>query len=77
MNMEIFLCLFSKYKQGVSYTSKNGAICPLCGKKRMRTYSSPKWNEGLKIRYHKCQNQTCLLNKFQVSIKSIEKEEFN
>ncbi|GAB6175956.1 hypothetical protein JCM16814_08470 [Desulfobaculum senezii] len=61
----------SKARSGVDYSRKGGAACPLCGK-RVRVYSSPAWSGGIKVRYHHCENPSCLLSQIRTTIKSIE-----
>jgi len=70
--VNIYIAVAEKIKEGLEYTSQFGAVCPLCGQTRIRTYSSPKWKDGVKIRYHRCSNDSCLLNIFNLSVKSIE-----
>jgi hypothetical protein len=61
-------------RAGVDYTRQHGATCPLCGKHRIPVYSSPRWNQGIKTRYHHCNNPNCLLSQIRTSIKSVEIE---
>jgi len=71
MNRTVELAV-AKAKDGVEYSVKSGATCPLCGKKKLRVQSSPKWMGDIKIRYHKCRNPDCLLGKLGTLIKSVQ-----
>jgi len=65
-----------KADQSVDYTPRYGAVCPECGKKRMKIVSSKPWQDGIKVRYHKCGNTVdgCLLAVMQATIKSVQIE---
>jgi len=56
---------------GVDYTSRRGAICPACGR-RTRVYCTRPWADNIRVRYHKCGNQACLVGNLGLSVKSIE-----
>lgn len=61
-------------RAGVDYSPRFGAVCPACGTKRAKVTSSCGWEEGYKIRYHKCRNNNCTMAVANISIKSIEKD---
>lgn len=61
-----------KARDGVDYSVKSGATCPMCGKKKIKVMSSPRWMGEMKVRYHKCQNPDCLLGKMGTLIKSVQ-----
>lgn len=63
----------NKAEKGVDYTASKGAICPVCVHKLKIIRSEP-WQEGTKIRFHKCDNQDCLLSHLKLAIKSIQIE---
>lgn len=65
-----------KADQSVDYTPRYGAVCPECGKKRIKIVSSKPWQDGIKVRYHKCGNVSggCLLAIIQTTIKSVQEE---
>jgi hypothetical protein len=57
--------------KGVDYSPRAGALCPLCGE-RSKIYSTMPWEDNTRIRYHRCENGSCLMASLKVSIKSIE-----
>ncbi len=61
-------------ENGIVYSRRLGAVCPMCGTPRAHTVRSLPWMDGIKIRYHKCKNFGCLLCTLQVTIKSVEEE---
>lgn len=56
---------------GVDYSSRFGAVCPWCGKRTMVQTTKP-WEDNMRIRYHRCENDRCGLAAMGVSIKSLE-----
>lgn len=60
-------------RSGVTYTSRNGALCPWCGKKT-KVYKTMKWEDSTRVRYHHCEASGCLLHEMGTSIKSVEVE---
>ena len=68
----IIVLAIQKASQGVEYTPKYGAVCPFCGSKRIRTYSTKPWKDSLRVRFHKCQNKRCPLYKQNISVKSVQ-----
>lgn len=62
-------------KQGVNYSRRLGAVCPVCGTPRAKTIRSMPWADGVKIRYHRCANPGCLVFALQLTFKSIDIEE--
>ncbi len=63
----------AKAREGVRFTLKGGAPCPLCGQ-RCRVVSSPKSSGTFKVRYHLCGNSKCLLCQLRANIKSVQSE---
>lgn len=64
----------AKCEYGVEYKPRQGAICPVCQAVRMSIFSSRRWKDGIKVRYHKCNNPDCVACAIGLSIKSIELE---
>lgn len=62
----------AKCEVGVGYHSRHGAVCPVCQTKRIPIFSSPRWRDGIKVRYHKCTNPKCLVCAMGLTVKSIE-----
>lgn len=60
-----------KAENGVDFSSRLGARCPLCGNKA-RIYRTLPWEESTRIRYHRCETGSCALASLRVTIKSIE-----
>lgn len=56
---------------GVDYSPQKGALCPWCGR-RAKIYKTLPWESDIRIRYHRCQNNGCVLASMKQSIKSIE-----
>ena len=50
-----------KADKSVDYFPKDGAICPECGMKNLKTITSRPWEWDVKLRYHRCTNPDCLL----------------
>lgn len=63
----------AKAREGVVYSPKGGAKCPLCDK-RCPVVSSPRWMGDFKVRYHQCKNPKCVLSSTGVSVKSVQKD---
>ncbi len=62
-----------KADQGVDYSPKHGALCPMCGEKA-RIYSTKPWDGPVRVRFHRCDNQACALASMRISIKSLEED---
>ncbi|WP_285906793.1 transcriptional regulator [Pseudodesulfovibrio pelocollis] len=60
-------------REGVTYSLKDGAVCPLCGA-RCPVVSSPRGEGALKVRYHRCNNAECVMGALGVSVKSVQRE---
>lgn len=60
-----------KAEKGVDYTARMGALCPVCSKKLKIIRSEP-WEQGIKVRVHKCENVDCLLSHLKLAIKSVQ-----
>ena len=60
---------------GVDFSPKKGALCPWCGSRSKVTNTQP-WDGNYRVRYHRCQNMSCVLSTMGVSIKSIEVDYF-
>ena len=65
----------AKADAGVDYSARWGAVCPVCGKARMQTVTSRPWKNGIKIRYHKCNNLECLVCRIGLSLKSYQNDD--
>lgn len=39
----------------VYWSPETGATCPACGTVRVKVKSSPPWEDGIKMRRHKCE----------------------
>jgi hypothetical protein len=61
----------ARARDGVDYSPKDGAVCPMCGK-RCPVVSSPKWSGDIKIRYHRCRNKACVMATARVLVKSVQ-----
>ena len=76
MNMNMVLNLIddarAKASEGIDYSVKYGGVCPICGKDHMPVVTSRPWNENIKFRFHKCNNNECILCRMGVSIKSVQ-----
>jgi hypothetical protein len=62
---------FQLAKAGVDYHTKNGAFCPWCGVKLQVRITKP-WIGKQRVRYQRCGNPECLMNRTDQSIKSIQ-----
>lgn len=40
--------------EGVTWSPKNGAVCPNCGRKKTSTNTTRPWDGAYRIRYHRC-----------------------
>lgn len=69
-----FADLVALARDGVDYSPRLGASCPACGTIRTKVTHSCRWEDGCKIRYHKCGNGNCPISVANISIKSIEKD---
>jgi len=58
-------------EQGVDYNPKHGVACPFCGHKT-RIHITKPWSGNSRIRYHRCQNESCWMYEMERSIKSVE-----
>lgn len=56
---------------GVDFSPRTGASCPWCGEKTKVVTTKP-WEDGLRIRYHRCEHAGCVLAVMGLSIKSIQ-----
>lgn len=70
--MTVVRSVKAKADQSVDFSPKDGATCPECGKKHLAVITSRRWEDGLKVRYHKCDNEKCLLANMGTSIKSVQ-----
>jgi len=69
--MALVVQYVSAAQGGVDYSARYGARCPACGQ-RTRIYRTMPWDGDLRVRYHKCEHQGCIVNALGTSIKSIE-----
>lgn len=56
---------------GVDYSPRLGAICPWCGC-RAKIYKTLPWEDRVRIRYHRCIDDRCVVAALGLTIKSIE-----
>lgn len=61
-------------RTGVIYEKRRGAVCPGCGAVRLKAYKTMPLQDGVRIRYHKCGNQDCILGAMGEGIKSLQEE---
>ena len=71
--MEV-LRMVEQARCGVTYSNKDGAVCPACGAVRLKAYKTMPWSGGLRIRYHKCTNADCVLAAMNESVKSLQED---
>lgn len=62
----------AKASEGVDYTARDGAVCPVCGSKKLKVYKTMPWEGAARTRYHHCKNRRCVLHKLGLSVKSIQ-----
>ena len=60
-------------ENGVDYSARHGAWCPYCGEKT-KVYCTKPWEGPLRVRFHRCPNETCLLQAMSTSIKSVQED---
>jgi len=63
-----------KAEQGVDYSSRFGAVCPECGRTKMRVYHTWPWRKGVRVRDHRCDNPECLVCVLGLTIKSTQRD---
>ena len=56
---------------GVDYSPRYGAVCPWCGERAKITKTTP-WEDNIRLRYHRCLNERCVLKSLNIYIKSVE-----
>jgi len=56
-------------RKGVDWSSRDGGVCPACGKKRCKVTRTMRWEGATRIRYHICTNDKC-----KATFKSLEVE---
>lgn len=56
---------------GVDYSSRYGARCPACGS-RAKVVTTRPWDDTIRVRYHQCQADGCVLAAQSKMIKSVE-----
>lgn len=64
-----------KAEQGVDYSPRFGAVCPECGKVKLKAYKTMPWKSGMRYRYHRCDNPACLVCALGVTVKSVEMDQ--
>lgn len=69
MNKRALVAILAKARDGVVY--KRGAKCPVCGAKA-KVITTRKWDDGTRIRYHRCSNEDCVVHSLDVNVKSVE-----
>ena len=58
---------------GVDFSPRHGARCPSCGQ-RAKIYSTKPWEGAVRVRYHRCNNEKCVLCRMGRTIKSVEED---
>ncbi|MBI9109985.1 ogr/Delta-like zinc finger family protein [Maridesulfovibrio ferrireducens] len=58
-------------EKGVDYQPKEGAVCPLC-KQKIRVVTTKPWDDGVRIRFHRCDNDRCSIHALGIQIKSVQ-----
>ena len=69
--VELFGAVIGRARAGVDYHPQDGAMCPGCGR-RARVCTTRRWDGGIRIRYHRCTNELCIVGNSGVQIKSVE-----
>jgi hypothetical protein len=54
-------------RNGVDWSSRDGGVCPACGKKRCKVTRTMRWEGATRTRYHAC-------DKCGATFKSLEVE---
>lgn len=54
MNTVAIAVAVALVNQGVDYTSKDKAPCPLCGSRKVKVTNTLPWEGDIRIRYHQC-----------------------
>jgi hypothetical protein len=67
-----FVLIVESARAGVMYDARDGAVCPCCGAAMLRVYKTMPLQDGVRIRYHKCDNPECVLCALSEGIKSLE-----
>lgn len=71
---EAVVAALARAQNGVDYSPRLGAVCPVCGTEHLPVYKTMPWSGNARVRYHKCPNSACLLGRLGRSVKSIEVE---
>ncbi len=58
--LDVLAIAISEARDGVEYDTKDGALCPYCGRRAKVTHTMP-WLDRSRKRYHKCGNVKCPL----------------
>ena len=69
--VDLMVTVIRKAQAGVDYSPRTGATCPGCGR-RATVYRTMPWDDAIRIRYHRCESETCLVARCRTTIKSIE-----
>ena len=69
-----FILVVESARAGVIFDVLDGAVCPCCGTTRLKAYKVMPWADGVRVRYHKCGNQECILCAIGEGIKSLQEE---
>lgn len=62
----------AKAREGVEYSPKNGAVCPVCGATKLPVQRTMSWSGNVRIRYHRCVNPACVLCELGEGVKSLQ-----
>lgn len=72
LTKQMITVMVAKAEGGVDFGGR-GALCPCCGR-RAKVVTTRPWESGCRVRYHRCENQGCLLHKLGVTIKSLQQD---
>lgn len=70
---QLIAAALKRAAEGVDFSSRHGALCPLCGQKLAITVTKP-WVGSVRIRFHRCYNKQCLLCAAETSMKSVQQD---
>jgi len=54
VDVRVVAVLLDRLRSGVTYSARDGGVCPMCGHHRCRIYRSLPWESGSRVRYHRC-----------------------
>ena len=72
MSKSMIITLVAKAEGGVDFGCR-GALCPCCGQ-RAKVVTTRPWEDGYRVRYHRCENPQCVLHRLGTTIKSLQQD---